>query len=77
MNDQVTRLTTHVDDSYWGRDLLGWGVLPESMIDKSLVKLTVNKSKMKRELGIIYHAARTLSNPASALTDLLKQHTSG
>jgi DNA-binding transcriptional LysR family regulator len=55
---------------------LGWGVLPESMIDKSLVKLSVNKSKMKRELGVIYHAARTLSNPASALSDLLQQHTS-
>ena len=55
---------------------LGWGGLPESMIDKSLVKLSVNKSKMKRELGVIYHAARTLSNPAIALSDLLKQHIS-
>ena len=55
---------------------LGWGVLPESMIDQGLVKLSVNKARMKRELGIMYHASRTFSNPASALADLLKQHAS-
>ncbi|VAW51256.1 Transcriptional regulator, LysR family [hydrothermal vent metagenome] len=53
---------------------LGWGVLPESMIDKSLYKLQIRGIKMERHLGILLHASRTLSSPANALLDILK-HT--
>ena len=51
---------------------LGWGVLPESMIDKSLHKLTIKNVKMERHLGVLLHASRTLSSPAKALLDTLK-----
>ncbi len=52
---------------------LGWGVLPESMIDNSLHQIPVKGAKMKRELGMLFHASRTFSNPANALLELLKR----
>jgi DNA-binding transcriptional LysR family regulator len=51
---------------------LGWGVLPESMIDDSLQVLKVKGVKMQRRLGVLLHASRTLSSPANALLALLK-----
>lgn len=51
---------------------LGWGVLPESMIDESLHRLTIKGLKMERHLGVLLHASRTLSSPASALLEALK-----
>ena len=51
---------------------LGWGVLPESMIDNSLHKLKIKGVKMKRHLGVLLHASRTLSSPANALLEVLK-----
>jgi len=51
---------------------IGWGVLPESIIDDSLHRLKVKGVKMKRHLGMILHASRTLSSLAAALLDSLK-----
>jgi DNA-binding transcriptional LysR family regulator len=51
---------------------LGWGVLPESMIDGSLHKLNIKGLKMERHLGILLHASKTLSSPAHALIETLK-----
>ena len=51
---------------------LGWGVLPESMIDDSLHQLKIKGVKMERHLGILMHASRTLSSPAYALLEALK-----
>lgn len=51
---------------------LGWGVLPESMIDDSLHRLKIKGIKMQRHLGVLLHASRTLSSPAKALLDILK-----
>ncbi len=51
---------------------LGWGVLPESMIDQSLHRLKIRGVKMQRHLGVLLHASRTLSSSASALLDHLK-----
>ncbi len=51
---------------------LGWGVLPESMIDGSLHELTIKGVKMERRLGVLLHASRTLSSPANALIETLK-----
>ena len=51
---------------------LGWGVLPESMIDESLHRLPIKGVKMERHLGVLLHASRTLSSPANALLDILK-----
>jgi len=51
---------------------LGWGVLPESMIDESLHRLTIKGVKMERHLGVLLHASRTFSSPANALLKILK-----
>ena len=51
---------------------LGWGVLPESMIDGSLHELKIKGIKMERHLGVLLHASRTLSSPAKALLEILK-----
>ncbi|MCK4834939.1 MAG: LysR family transcriptional regulator substrate-binding protein, partial [Gammaproteobacteria bacterium] len=51
---------------------LGWGVLPESMIDNSLHRLKIKGVKMERHLGVLLHASRTLSGPANALLETLK-----
>ncbi len=50
---------------------LGWGVLPDSMLDNSLRALPVSKLTMQRELGAVMHNARTSSSPANALLQLL------
>ena len=51
---------------------LGWGVLPESMIDGSLHRLNIKGVKMERHLGVLLHASRTLSSSANALLETLK-----
>ena len=51
---------------------LGWGVLPESMIDDSLHKLKIKGVKMDRQLGLLLHQSRTLSSSANALLETLK-----
>jgi len=50
---------------------LGWGVIPDSMLDDSLSILPLNKIKMERELGVVFHKARTSSSAANALLGLL------
>ena len=51
---------------------LGWGVLPESMIDDSLHRIKIKGVKMERHLGVLLHASRTLSSSANALLETLK-----
>lgn len=51
---------------------LGWGVLPESMIDDSLHKLSIKGLNMERHLGLLLHQSRTLSSSANALLATLK-----
>jgi DNA-binding transcriptional LysR family regulator len=50
---------------------LGWGVLPQSMIDNSLHQLKIKGVRMNRHLGVLLHEFRTLSSPANALLDTL------
>ncbi len=50
---------------------LGWGVIPDSMIDDSLKVIDIKTTKMQRELGVVFHKARTRSGPANALLQLL------
>ncbi|CAA0090905.1 HTH-type transcriptional activator CmpR [BD1-7 clade bacterium] len=52
---------------------LGWSVLPRTMIQKELKGLNVRAPKLARQLGLIYHCSRTLSNAASAFITCLKQ----
>lgn len=46
---------------------LGWSALPRTMIDDSLSVVQIKKMKIERTLGLVIHAARTLSNAAQAL----------
>lgn len=55
---------------------LGWGVLPESMIDDSLHRLKITGINMERHLGVLLHGTKTLSGPASALIETLKKSDS-
>ncbi|AOS98614.1 HTH-type transcriptional activator CmpR [Microbulbifer aggregans] len=50
---------------------LGWSVLPRTLIDESLAELPVPQLNVVRNLGVINHRARTLSNAASALQQML------
>ena len=54
---------------------LGWSLLPQSLVDKNLTVLNVVDSEpVHRNLGIIFHKNRTLSNAANYLVDILKSH---
>lgn len=50
---------------------LGWSVLPESMIDDSVRRLTVRDFHPRRELGWVRHTGRAVSGPARALLELI------
>ena len=50
---------------------LGWSVLPRSMLDQELVALKIRGMKLTRQLGIVRHQARTLSNAARAMIEAL------
>jgi len=51
---------------------LGWSVLPKSMLDLQTRTLNIEKINLTRDLGVIYHSNRTLSNAAKAFLTLLK-----
>lgn len=46
---------------------LGWSILPESMLTKELRKVDIKQFQLTRELGMVWHGSRTLSNAALAL----------
>ena len=50
---------------------LGWSILPEQMCTKELHKLNIPELRLKRELGLVWHGRRTLSNAAKALQSML------
>lgn len=50
---------------------LGWSVLPETMLDNDLKRLNT-PLQLTRQLGVVQHAARTPSNAARAMLDLLR-----
>lgn len=51
---------------------LGWGVLPNRLIDHQVQRLNVKHKPLIRPLGIIHHKQRSLSNTAKAFIDLMK-----
>ena len=53
---------------------LGWSALPESMLDSELKRLNT-PLHLIRQLGVVQHAARTPSNAARAMLDLLHDET--
>jgi DNA-binding transcriptional LysR family regulator len=52
---------------------LGWSALPRTMIDESLSVVQIRKMKLVRSLGIVTHAARTLSNAAQAMIEAVQK----
>jgi len=52
---------------------MGWSVLPKSMCD-DLVHFELTGVEISRNLGVIWHRSRTLSNAANAFIGTLNQH---
>lgn len=50
---------------------IGWGVLPESMLDDSVVKVRLSNLTMRRQLGYVTRTDRTISRAGNALLDML------
>jgi DNA-binding transcriptional LysR family regulator len=53
---------------------LGWSVLPRSMLDTNTHILRLPDVNITRQLGVIHHVQRTLSNAARAFMTLLAEH---
>jgi DNA-binding transcriptional LysR family regulator len=51
---------------------IGWSLLPNTMLDKHISKLSVEELSLQRSLGIVYHRDRALSNAARALISELR-----
>lgn len=54
---------------------LGWSVLPHTMLGDGVRALTVRGLDLARDLGVVRHRDRTLSNAAAALIETLEAHT--
>jgi DNA-binding transcriptional LysR family regulator len=54
---------------------LSWSVLPKTMLSEELVALKVTGLRLQRQLGMVWHAQRTLSNAARAMMDSLRAQT--
>lgn len=52
----------------------GWSLLPATMLDQEVIALDL-PVLLERQLGIVTHSGRTLSNAASALSGMLQQET--
>ena len=52
---------------------LGWSVLPDSMLNREIIKLPLEGIELHRTLGGVWHAGRTLSNAAMAMVEVVKQ----
>ncbi|WP_447957790.1 LysR family transcriptional regulator [Vreelandella sp. EE7] len=50
---------------------LGWSLLPEKMLDDTIVELNVQTPRIERPLGYLVHTNRTLSNAASRMIEAL------
>jgi len=51
---------------------LGWSALPRTMIDEGLKVVQIEKREIRRELGIVTHERRTLSNAGQAMIKIIR-----
>jgi DNA-binding transcriptional LysR family regulator len=52
---------------------LGWTALPRTMIDEEVKVVQIkNMKRIARELGIITHEKRTLSNAGEAIVEMIR-----
>lgn len=56
---------------------LGWSILPESMVDATLVSQPLQGLDLRRPLGLVTRRQRTLSLSSSAMIQLLRQQRDG
>ncbi|MEK7697249.1 MAG: LysR family transcriptional regulator substrate-binding protein, partial [Pseudomonadota bacterium] len=52
---------------------LGWSALPRTMIDDGLKVVQIKNMTIRRELGIVTHAAHTLSNAGQAMIRIIRE----
>lgn len=52
---------------------LGWSVLPRTMLGEDLAILNVSEIQLARQLGVVYHHARSLSNAAHRMIEVLNK----
>jgi len=52
---------------------LGWSALPRTMIDGGLKVVQIEKMEIRRELGIVTHEKRTLSNAGQAMIRIIRK----
>ena len=52
---------------------LGWSALQHTLIDENLHILKVENLKIGRQLGIVLHPERSLSNAAQAMIDVIQE----
>lgn len=53
---------------------LAWSVLPRTMVDSQVHALTLHDINPERQLGVIWHSGRTLSNAGRAFIRLLEHN---
>ncbi len=51
---------------------LGWSALPHTLIDDGLKVVQIERVRIVRELGVVTHLGRTLSNAASAIIGAIR-----
>lgn len=69
----ITVVTNHLESIKMMLSIgLGWGVLPNRLIDQQLHRLEVSHHPLIRPLGLIHHRQRSLSNTAKAFIELLQ-----
>ncbi len=51
---------------------LGWSALPRTMLGDGVEEIRVAGVAMRRRLGVVHHARRTLSNASRAMIDMLR-----
>lgn len=53
---------------------LGWSALPHTLIDGGLAVVQIKKMEIRRSLGIVTHAAHTLSNAGQAMIRIVRDY---
>ena len=53
---------------------LGWTALPETMIDHHLKVVQIKDMNIERQLGIVWHKQRTVSNAAKLMITIINQN---
>lgn len=50
---------------------LGWSILPHTMLGEELAVLKISGVQLARQLGVVHHHARSLSNAAQRMVEVL------